>query len=114
MSFDLTGQTISSTYDRVVQYVSGALYNGTGNQIILSVPTTGSNVFVGDQTISGSVIITGSIVYGDSTQYSLLYTQDSIITTLPSPVTSSGDTFAVFVSESNSWMMTNIVDGGIF
>jgi hypothetical protein len=118
MSFDLTGQFISDTYGRVVQYVSGALYDGLGNPVTVvvsgsistgSFATTGSNTFIGDQTISGSIIIQ------NTTPYALAYFDiTSSLRTLPSPVTSSGDTIAIFVSGSNSWVMTNIIDGGSF
>jgi hypothetical protein len=71
--------------------------------------TTGSNTFIGNQTISGSLILSGS------TQYALAYFDiNSSLRTLPSPITSSGDTVAIFVSESNSWIMTNTIDGGTF
>jgi hypothetical protein len=116
MSFDLTGQFISDTYGRVVQYVSGALYDGLGNSITVSgsVPTgsfatTGSNTFIGNQTISGSIIIQ------NTTPYALAYFDiTSSLHSLPTPVTSSGDTIAIFVSGSNSWIMTNTIDGGLF
>jgi hypothetical protein len=118
MSFDLTGQLVSSTYGRVVQYVSGSLYDGFGNPVNISgsgnintssFATTGSNTFIGNQTISGSLILSGS------TQYALAYFDiNSSLRTLPTPITSSGDTVAIFVSESNSWIMTNIIDGGTF
>ena len=117
MSFDLTGQLVSSTYGRVVQYVSGAFYDGFGDfiEVTGSLPnsasfaTTGSNTFVGNQTISGSLILSGS------TQYALAYFDTNLsLRTLPTPITSSGDTVAIFVSESNSWTMTNTIDGGTF
>jgi hypothetical protein len=118
MSFDLTGQFISDTYGRLVQYVSGTLYDGLGNLVTVTVSgsiptgsfaTTGSNIFIGNQTISGSIIIQ------NTTPYALAYFDiTSSLRTLPTPLTSSGDTFAIFVSESNSWTMTNIIDGGIF
>jgi hypothetical protein len=116
MSFDLTGQFISDTYGRVVQYVSGALYDGFGNlvEITGSIPT-GSNTFFGNQTISGSLIVTGSVSLPSLTPYSLVYLNASYnLTSLPSPITSSGDTIAIFVSESNSWTMSHIIDGGSF
>jgi hypothetical protein len=118
MSFDLTGQLVSSTYGRVVQYVSGSLYDGFGNPVSVSgssnidtssFATTGSNTFIGDQTVSGSFTLSGS------TQYALAYFDtNSSLRTLPSPITSSGDTVAIFVSASNSWIMTNTIDGGTF
>jgi hypothetical protein len=232
MSFDLTGQLVSSTYGRVVQYVSGSLYDGFGNPVSVSgssnidtssFATTGSNQFNGNQTITGSLIqglegniatgenshaegsitkaignyshaegdftqakgdyshaegqetiasgsyshaegyqtialanhqhvqgqfnavssipsafiigngtddgnrsnlihaagnevqISGSLILSGSTQYALAYFDiNSSLRTLPSPITSSGDTVAIFVSASNSWIMTNTIDGGTF
>jgi len=118
MSFDLTGQPVSSTYGRVVQYVSGSFYDGFGNPVSISgsgnidtssFATTGSNIFKGNQIISGSLILSGS------TQYALAYFDTNLsLHTLPTPITSSGDTVAIFVSESNSWIMTNAIDGGTF
>ena len=232
MSFDLTGQLVSSTYGRVVQYVSGSLYDGFGNSVSISgsgnidtssFATTGSNRFNGNQTITGSLIqglegniatgenshaegsitkaigdyshaegdftqaignyshaegqntialggyshaegnntitsaswqhvqgqwnvtssvpaafivgngtddsnrsnlihaagnevqISGSLILSGSTQYALAYFDTNLsLRTLPTPITSSGDTVAIFVSGSNSWIMTNTIDGGIF
>ena len=76
MSFDLTGQLVSSTYGRVVQYVSGSLYDGFGNPVSVSgssnidtssFATTGSNQFNGNQTITGSLIqgLEGNIATGE-------------------------------------------------
>lgn len=111
MSFDLTGQFISDTYGRVVQYVSGALYDGLGSPIPFSnsLATTGSNIFIGDQTISGSLLISGSIPYALA-----YFDTNSSLRTLPTPINLSGDTFAVFSNESNSWLMTHTIDGGTF
>ena len=73
MSFDLTGQLVSSTYGRVVQYVSGSLYDGFGNPVSISgsgnintgsFATTGSNTFIGTQTITGS---NGRLIYTGTT-----------------------------------------------
>ena len=33
MEYDLTSQKISVTFPRLVQYVSGSLYDGVGNQL---------------------------------------------------------------------------------
>jgi len=68
MSYDLTGEKISFTYGRVVQVVSGSYYDGFGNPLPIGTSsvvltgsvngfaTTGSNTFIGNQTISGSVV----------------------------------------------------------
>ena len=87
--FDLTGQNIENTYQRVLQTPDGTtFYDGTGSLVTLpsanvsnlvttssfnaftssvntftsSLATTGSNIFIGDQTISGSVNVSGSII----------------------------------------------------
>lgn len=65
---DFSGTYIASTYQRVVQYVSGAFYDGTGSIINLSIldtgsfAITGSNVFIGTQIVTGSARITGSLI----------------------------------------------------
>lgn len=71
MSYDLTGQKISFTYGRVVQVVSGSYYDGFGNLLPIGTSsisaslsgfaTTGSNIFIGDQIITGSVFVTNTI-----------------------------------------------------
>ena len=73
MSYDLTGQKVSFTYGRVVQVVSGSYYDGFGNVLPIGTSsvvvtastaafaTTGSNIFIGNQTISGSLIVTNGI-----------------------------------------------------
>ncbi len=73
MSYDLTGEKISFTYGRVVQVVSGSYYDGFGNPLPIGTSsivltgsvngfaTTGSNTFIGNQTISGSVVVTNGI-----------------------------------------------------
>jgi hypothetical protein len=61
------------------------------------------------------VQISGSLILSGSTQYALAYFDTNLsLRTLPTPITSSGDTVAIFVSESNSWIMTNTIDGGTF
>jgi hypothetical protein len=123
MSFDLTGLFISDTYGRLVQQVSGALYDGLGNTVTVnastgSLATTGSNNFTGTQTISGSLELTGSLFMPLLTTYSLTYVdQNQKLSSLPtplSPLTSSGDVIAMFVSSSNTWIMTDTIDGGDF
>lgn len=73
MEYDLTNNKISFTYGRVVQVVSGSYYDGFGNvlpigtsSVVISASTanfatTGSNTFIGNQTVSGSVIVTNGI-----------------------------------------------------
>ena len=73
MLYDLTNNKISFTYGRVVQVVSGSYYDGFGNllpigtsSVVISASTahfatTGSNTFIGNQIISGSVNVTNGI-----------------------------------------------------
>ena len=96
MPYDLTNNKISETYGRVVQVVSGSYYDGFGNLLPIGTSsvvitastahfaTTGSNTFIGDQIISGSLTvingITGSL-YGTASwaQYSTnaIYSQNT-------------------------------------
>lgn len=81
MPYDLTNNKISETYGRVVQIVSGSYYDGFGNVLPIGTSsvvitastaqfaTTGSNTFIGDQIISGSLTVTNGItgsLYGTS------------------------------------------------
>ena len=86
--FDLTGQNIENTYQRVLQTPDGTtFYDGTGSLVTLpsanvsnlvttssfnaftssvntftsSLATTGSNNFNGNQTITGSLAISGGL-----------------------------------------------------
>lgn len=75
MPFDLTGNKVSLTYPRLVQYVSGSYYDGAGNPLNIgtssssllfgtgSFATTGSNIFIGNQVVTGSVTASG--FFGD-------------------------------------------------
>ena len=124
---NLVDQYISDTYGLVVQYESGSFYDGFGNFIGFTgsitgsgfiAVTSGSNTFRGDQIISGSLTVTGSLVLPNQTPYSLAYTDTNYnLISLPSPlspITSSGDIIAMFVSSSNTWIMTDTIDGGEF
>jgi hypothetical protein len=63
--FDFTGQNIETTYQRVLQTDGINIYDGTGSLFVISgsspsintssFATTGSNIFIGDQIITGSV-----------------------------------------------------------
>ena len=61
--FDFTGQNIETTYQRVLQTDGINIYDGTGSLFNISgssidtssFATTGSNIFIGDQIITGSV-----------------------------------------------------------
>ena len=81
MPYDLTNNKISETYGRVVQIVSGSYYDGFGNVLPIGTSsvvvtastaqfaTTGSNTFIGNEIVSGSVIVTNGItgsLYGTS------------------------------------------------
>lgn len=66
---DLTGQSIETTYQRVVQTDGTNYYDGTGSLLNIgggsintgSFATTGSNIFVGNQIVTGSINVTGNI-----------------------------------------------------
>ena len=63
---DFTGQNIETTYQRVLQTDGTLVYDGTGSLFPInsintgSFATTGSNTFIGDQIISGSLNVTSS------------------------------------------------------
>jgi hypothetical protein len=65
--FDFTGQDIETTYQRVLQTDGVNIYDGTGSLFSISgvntgsFATTGSNIFIGDQTITGSISVTNSV-----------------------------------------------------
>jgi hypothetical protein len=64
--FDFTGQDIETTYQRVLQTDGAFIYDGTGSLFPLnldsaSLATTGSNTFVGNQIITGSISVTNSV-----------------------------------------------------
>ena len=64
--FDLTGQNIETTYQRVLQTDGASIYDGTGSLVNLnldsaSFATTGSNIFIGNQTVTGSISVTNSV-----------------------------------------------------
>ena len=63
----LLGSYIDETYQRLVQVSGSEFADGLGNTITFgtintgSFATTGSNTFIGDQTIAGSIYFTGTI-----------------------------------------------------
>jgi hypothetical protein len=63
----LLGSYIDETYQRLVQVSGSEFADGLGNTITFgtintgSFATTGSNTFIGDQTITGSIYFTGNI-----------------------------------------------------
>jgi hypothetical protein len=64
--FDFTGQNIEDTYQRVLQTDGQFVYDGTGSLVNLSLDsasfaTTGSNIFIGNQTVTGSISVTNSV-----------------------------------------------------
>lgn len=69
--FDFTGQNIENTYQRVLQTDGVNIYDGTGSLFIItgsaspintsSFATTGSNIFIGDQIVTGSISVTNSV-----------------------------------------------------
>jgi len=69
--FDFTGQDIENTYQRVLQTDGVNIYDGTGSLFVItgsstpidtgSFATTGSNIFIGNQTVTGSISVTNSV-----------------------------------------------------
>jgi hypothetical protein len=64
--FDFTGQDIETTYQRVLQTDGQSVYDGTGSLVSInldssSFATTGSNIFIGDQIVTGSISVTNSV-----------------------------------------------------
>jgi hypothetical protein len=69
--FDFTGQNIENTYQRVLQTDGTFVYDGTGSLVNInlsgstidtsSFATTGSNIFIGNQIITGSISVTNSV-----------------------------------------------------
>lgn len=64
--FDFTGQDIETTYQRVLQTDGQFVYDGTGSLVSInldtgSFATTGSNIFLGNQTVTGSISVTNSV-----------------------------------------------------
>jgi len=64
--FDFTGQNIETTYQRVLQTDGVNIYDGTGSLFSInldsaSFATTGSNIFIGNQIVTGSISVTNSV-----------------------------------------------------
>ena len=70
--FDFTGQNIENTYQRVLQTDGQFVYDGTGSLVNINISgspsidtssfaTTGSNIFIGNQIITGSISVTNSV-----------------------------------------------------
>jgi hypothetical protein len=63
----LLGSYIDETYQRLVQVSGSEFADGLGNPITFgtintgSFATTGSNTFIGDQIITGSISMTGAV-----------------------------------------------------
>lgn len=60
--FDLTGQNIESTYQRILQTDGTSIYNGTGS--LFSLPS--AFPYTGSAQITGSLGVTGSIIMSSS------------------------------------------------
>ena len=65
---DLTGQNIENTYNRVVQTDGTFFYDGTGSLLNISgtintgsFAITVSNIFRGDQIVTGSVYVSNTV-----------------------------------------------------
>jgi hypothetical protein len=61
--FDFTGQNIETTYQRVLQTDGLVIYDGTGSLVNFDIETgsfatTGSNIFIGNQIVTGSILAT--------------------------------------------------------
>jgi hypothetical protein len=67
-------------------YISASSINVNGSKVVVSsqtgsFATTGSNIFVGDQTISGSLLTNGGAIFGnDTSQYNSLTVSSSLAT----------------------------------
>jgi hypothetical protein len=70
--FDLTGQNIENTYQRLLQIDGALIYDGTGSLVNItpsgsspidtsSFATTGSNTFIGNQIITGSLNVSEGV-----------------------------------------------------
>jgi hypothetical protein len=64
--FDFTGQNIETTYQRVLQTDGQSVYDGTGSLISINLDSasfanTGSNIFIGNQIVTGSISVTNSV-----------------------------------------------------
>jgi len=64
--FDFTGQDIETTYQRVLQTDGVNIYDGTGSLFSISIDsssfaTTESNIFIGNQIVTGSISVTNSV-----------------------------------------------------
>jgi hypothetical protein len=70
--FDFTGQNIETTYQRVLQTDGTFVYDGTGSLVNINISgspsintssfaTTGSNIFIGNQIVTGSISVTNSV-----------------------------------------------------
>ena len=120
MQYDLTNNKISETYGRVVQIVSGSYYDGFGNvlpigtsSVVISASTngfatTGSNTFIGNQIISGSLIVTNGITGSlqGTASYSLNTISASYALTVSYSNTSSysnNSTSASYSSTASYW-----------
>jgi len=63
----LLGSYIDETYQRLVQVSGSEFADGLGNPITFgtintsSFATTGSNIFIGNQIITGSISMTGAV-----------------------------------------------------
>jgi hypothetical protein len=73
--YDLTGNKVSFTYPRLLQYVSGSLYDGIGNPVFISSSNVNSASYAFTSsyafTASYETNIINSSSYSDSSSYSL-------------------------------------------
>jgi hypothetical protein len=111
LSYDLTGNKVSFTYPRLVQYVSGSLYDGIGNSVSLSA----SNVDSASYALTASYAFTASYEtniinsssYSDSSSYSLNSTSASYALSSSYSDTSISASYALN-SDSASYSLNSV------
>ena len=98
--FDLTGQNIENTYQRLLQIDGALIYDGTGSLVNItpsgsspidtsSFATTGSNTFIGNQIITGSLNVSEGVTAASFTG-SLLGTASYATNALSSSYAANG------------------------
>jgi hypothetical protein len=81
--FDLTGQNIEDTYQRILQTDGTSIYNGTGSLFTLpsTFPFTGSALITGSLGVTGSTSIQGTFNQGSASLASGLFSHVQGLTT---------------------------------
>jgi hypothetical protein len=97
-SINITGDITGSIFTGSFKGDGSGLYNLPIQNInTASLATTGSNVFVGDQIITGSINITGTVDGVDISQFS-----SSVNSRLNSVTASSGGVSAIYIADEGS------------